>query len=126
MEKGEHADFCCPVDPQRNKEWHARLDEEGKKLILLKGEKFAEQQLLLKSLSNSQRLDILYYLDQKPNCVCELVKKLGAKNSAVSYHLSHLSKFALINDKLVGGRTIYYRTKYGKSVLKWLEKLPIE
>ncbi|MHA1975487.1 MAG: ArsR/SmtB family transcription factor [Candidatus Hodarchaeales archaeon] len=126
MEIKEHADFCCPIDPQRTKEWTERLEEERKKLIRRKGEKFAEQQLLLKALSNSLRLDILFYLHQKPNCVCELVRKLGAKNSAVSYHLAYLTKFSLIQDKMTGGNVVYYRTRYGKTVLNWLEKVPIE
>ncbi|MHA2202766.1 MAG: ArsR/SmtB family transcription factor [Candidatus Hodarchaeales archaeon] len=126
MEEKQHADFCCPIDPQRNKEWTDRLEREKERLITLKGEKQAEHQLILKVISNPLRLEILNYLHQKPNCVCELVRKLGAKNSTVSYHLSYLAKFSLIQDKMTGGNVIYYRTRYGKAVLNWLEKMPIE
>ena len=112
MEQTEHADFCCPIDPQRAKEWTDRLEEEKVKLVKVRGEKIAELQLLLKVLSNSLRLDILLHLHQKPNCVCELVRKLGAKNSAVSYHLAYLAKFSLIQDKQTGGNVVYYRTRY--------------
>ena len=126
MEQTEHADFCCPIDPQRNEEWTDRLEKEKIRLVKLRGEKIAKKQLLLKALSNPLRLDILFYLHQKPNCVCELVKKLGAKNSTVSYHLSYLAKFSLIQDKATGGNVVYYRTRYGKTVLNWLERIPIE
>jgi hypothetical protein len=40
--ESEHADFCCPIDPQRNKEWTDRLEREKEKLITLRGEKQAE------------------------------------------------------------------------------------
>ncbi|MHA2225804.1 MAG: ArsR/SmtB family transcription factor [Candidatus Hodarchaeales archaeon] len=122
----EHADFCCPIDPGRKSKWLERLQNQRDNVIAKHGEIIAEQELMLKTLSHPIRLKILHHLHQKPNCVCELVKKLGASNSAVSYHLSYLAKFLLINDKLSGGNVYYYRTKFGKQMMQWIEQIPKE
>jgi DNA-binding transcriptional ArsR family regulator len=122
----EHADFCCPVDPGRKSEWIERLQRQRERIVAQHGETIADQEIMLKTLSHPIRLKILWHLHTKPNCVCELVKKLGASNSAVSYHLAYLARFLLIKDKQSGGNVYYYRTKFGKTMLQWLEKMPIE
>ncbi|MFW9779588.1 MAG: ArsR/SmtB family transcription factor [Candidatus Heimdallarchaeota archaeon] len=121
----EHEDFCCPIDPERKNEWLARLQRQRDHIVTQYGETVADQEIMLKTLSHPIRLKILWHLHMKPNCVCELVDKLGASNSAVSYHLAYLARFLLIKDKYSGGNVYYYRTKFGKTVLKWLEQMPI-
>ncbi len=90
------------------------------------GSTLAGRENLLKTLAHEIRLSILHHLGARPNCVCELVEKLGTSNSAISYHLSFLAKYALIQSENRAGNIYYVLTDYGNKVLQWLETIPIQ
>ena len=89
------------------------------------GEMMDERENLLKTLGHAIRLSILQYLGTRPNCVCELVEKLGASNSAVSYHLVFLAKCGLVQTENRAGNTYYFLTDFGSKVLQWLQLMPL-
>ncbi|MFQ5980421.1 MAG: ArsR/SmtB family transcription factor [Candidatus Heimdallarchaeota archaeon] len=120
-----HESFCCPKDPEVEGKWIARLEREKERVFDRSGEQMAEQELLLKSLSHPIRLNILYYLLEKPNCVCELVRKLKEANSKVSYHLSYLTQSQLIASVNRSGNVYYRINRQGRTVMDWLGNIPI-
>lgn len=121
----DHESYCCPKDPEVEAKWIAMLEREKEKMIIQSGEKMAEQGLLLKTLSHPLRLSILHYLLQKPNCVCELVRKLKEGNSKVSYHLSYLAQSEIIMSVNQAGNVFYRITRHGRNIMDWLAKIPL-
>ncbi len=117
---------CCPSNPDQKALWVKKLQSEQERLTLEGGSSLAERETLLKTLAHEIRLSILHHLLARPNCVCELVEKLGESNSAISYHLSFLAKYALIQSENRAGNTYYVLTEYGNKVLQWLEAIPVQ
>jgi DNA-binding transcriptional ArsR family regulator len=118
-------DSCCPMNPERRDVWVKKLQGEREQLLQETGETLGESETLLKTLAHEIRLSILHHLGTRPNCVCELVEKLGIANSALSYHLSFLAKYGLIQSINRVGNTYYVLTEYGTKVLEWLVAIPL-
>ena len=76
---------------------------------------------MLKAISNSKRLEILYFLLEKENNVGELEQKIDLSQSALSQHLAILR-----NEKIVKTRrqaqTVYYSLNDAK-IIKLIEFL---
>ncbi|MHA1994143.1 MAG: ArsR/SmtB family transcription factor [Candidatus Hodarchaeales archaeon] len=123
MELGKN-NSCWKLDPQTKKDWIKYLEEENEALKNEKGEHSSDQGEILKTLSHPMRLIILNQLQDGPNCVCELIKKLQVSNSALSYHLSYLAKNRLISSTYKGKYIFYYKTLFGDSMLDWLSQMP--
>ncbi len=117
---------CCPSNPQQRALWVKKLQSEKDHIEIKVGGFLAEKENILKTLGHEIRLSILHHLGARPNCVCELVEKLGASNSAISYHLSFLAKYNLIHSENRAGNTYYDLTDYGTKILRWLDDLPIQ
>ena len=105
----EKNSMCWQIDPQRKKEWIKYLEEEREAIKNEKGKISINQGEVLKTLSHPMRLMILNQLRDGPNCVCELIKKIEISNSALSYHLSHLTKNRLISSTYRGKYVFYYQ-----------------
>ncbi len=117
---------CCPSNPDQKALWVKKLQSEQERLNIEAGGSLADRETLLKTLAHEIRLLILHHLGARPNCVCELVEKLGVSNSAISYHLSFLAKYALIQSENRAGNIYYVLTEYGNKVLQWLESIPVQ
>ncbi len=68
--------------------------------------------VLLKSLSNENRLLIVCILQQGEKCVGQLEKELSLSQSALSQHLARLRRDGLVNTRREA-QTIYYSLKDG-------------
>ena len=62
---------------------------------------------LFKALSDSTRIKILYYLTQKPLCVCDLGILVGISQSAISHQLRVLRNLKIVNGRKEGKQVIY-------------------
>jgi ArsR family transcriptional regulator len=62
---------------------------------------------ILKALAHPSRLLIVEKLSEKPYCVCELTRMVGADTSTVSKHLSILRNAGIISDRKQG-TSVYY------------------
>ncbi|MHA2277589.1 MAG: ArsR/SmtB family transcription factor, partial [Candidatus Kariarchaeaceae archaeon] len=98
LNKFEQHNICCPGDSGSKYIWEAQLDYEQSETIPYR----VQIETLLNNLKNPTRLSILFYLNGRVNCVCELVKKLKMANSAVSYHLSYLIDNSFVSAKTQG------------------------
>jgi len=72
--------------------------------------RFEAQAHVLKALAHPTRLFIVEVIAEKPFCVNELTKKIGADMSTVSKHLSVLKNAGLILDEKKG-KQVYYSLK---------------
>jgi ArsR family transcriptional regulator len=62
---------------------------------------------IFKALADETRLRILYLLQRRELCVCEIVKVLGISQSKASRHLAYLKNAGLVEDRRKGV-WIYY------------------
>jgi ArsR family transcriptional regulator, arsenate/arsenite/antimonite-responsive transcriptional repressor len=84
--------YCCPVDPEKRKEWEEHM---------LKETDFLEQDIkkaseIFSALGHPIRLKIAYFLSQRDHCVCELIFKLGERQNLVSHHLTIMKNCGII------------------------------
>lgn len=84
--ESKHTEFCCPTDKELRKSWLLTLEEENRQL----GNKSREITGKLKIFSSIDRVEILLMLSLRQHCMDEIVRKLKARRSAVSYHLGIL------------------------------------
>ena len=63
---------------------------------------------IVKALSDSNRVRVLYALRDRELCVCQIIEMLGLAPSTVSKHLSILRYAGLIEGRKEG-RWMYYR-----------------
>lgn len=66
--------------------------------------------VLMRALANSNRLIILYALEQTEQCVGDLEKISGLSQSALSQHLALLRQDGFVKTRR-DGQTIYYSIK---------------
>lgn len=71
-------------------------------------EQIEKMSVLLKLVSDPNRLTILAYLKKKELCVCELVEILNISQPAVSQQLRRLKKEEIILERKKG-TWVYYR-----------------
>ena len=114
-------DICCPTDEFLIEDWIASLKNERNSL----SKKIENQEDLLKYISNSYRLANIHFLSLRSHCVCEIVNKLEGSPSNVSYHISQLHMANIIENNNNNGRIYYSLTEYGKKIMSWLEKIPL-
>ncbi len=63
---------------------------------------------LLKVLADESRLKIIYALEKKPACVCELASFLKLTQATVSSHLKQLRQAGIVNYKKDGKWVEYF------------------
>lgn len=69
----------------------------------------------LKVIADTNRLKILVFLKNKPQCVCKIFPMLGISQKLASHHLSQLKKIGLVNQERDGNFMNY---SINKKVLK--------
>lgn len=106
-------ELCCPGDEKLRKKWLLKLENEH---ICIR-DKSKEITGKLKILSNSDRVEILLILDQREHCMDEIVRKLSARKSAVSYHLGMLIKHGMICLKRRSHFAFYSLSQEGKKAI---------
>jgi ArsR family transcriptional regulator len=77
----------------------------------------------LSVISVKSRLELLFLLQNKPHCVCDLIEHTGKSQSLISHHLSDLEMKGYISKKRNGKFIDYLLTQKGSKVLKALELL---
>jgi DNA-binding transcriptional ArsR family regulator len=71
-------------------------------------------------LSVKSRLEILFHLQDKSHCVCDLIPHTGLSQSLISHHLGDLNSAKLIKSKRAGKYIDYCLTAKGQRFLKAL------
>ncbi len=66
---------------------------------------------LFKAISHPTRLNILGYLKDGEQCVCDIIEKLDLEQSNVSQHLGILKKQGLLQSRKDGTKMMY-KIKY--------------
>lgn len=75
----------------------------------------------LKIIADPNRLKILVFLKNKPQCVCKIYPMLEISQKLASHHLSQLKKIGLVSQKRDGNFIIYSVNK--KNIKKYLKLL---
>ena len=84
--------YCCPVDPEKKKEWEEHMLQE---IDFLEHDiKIASE--IFSALGHPIRLKIAYFLSQRDHCVCELIFKLKERQNLVSHHLTIMKNSGII------------------------------
>lgn len=78
---------------------------------------------ILTLLSVKARLDLLFLLNDKPHCVCDLEGHTNMSQSLISHHLSDLSKAGFVISKKEGKYTDYFLTSRGEELVRTLNKI---
>ena len=80
----------------------------------------------LNKILDKNRIRILYQLNQKETCTCELVEELNIANNLMSHHLKVLSELDLIEGRNEGlHRKYFIKDDRKKYIGKLLTCLPI-
>jgi len=74
-------------------------------------------------VSVKSRLEILFLLNSKSHCVCDITTHTKMSQSLISHHLADLMKLNLIKGKREGKFIDYYLTEKGKKVVQALESI---
>ena len=69
---------------------------------------YSDLLVLLKIISDANRLKIICFLKKKERCVCEIVEALGIPFNLSSHHLKALKSAGLLTS-LRKGKYIYYK-----------------
>ncbi len=77
---------------------------------------------VIDTLSDPQRVKILYALARQRMCVCMLRRVIGSSYPRCSYHLSKLKRGGLVRSERLGNYFIYSLTPFGKSIVKHFRK----
>ncbi len=78
---------------------------------------------LLKLISVPARLEILFLLEEKAHCVCDIEVHTKLSQSLTSHHLSDLTQAGLIN-RFKQGKFVHYKlTDKGQELIKNLKQL---
>ena len=75
----------------------------------------------LKVIADTNRLKILVFLKNKPQCVCKIFPMLGISQKLASHHLSKLKKIGLVKQERDGNFMNYSINK--KVIKEHLETL---
>ncbi len=76
--------------------------------------------IFLKSISDENRLKIIFLLQKSPRCVCEIFPALRISQKLASHHLGHLQKVGLVSEKREG---CFIRHSLNKNKLKEYTRL---
>jgi ArsR family transcriptional regulator, arsenate/arsenite/antimonite-responsive transcriptional repressor len=85
--------------------------------------KISSLTLLLRIISEENRLKILCILLEKSHCVCEIMEHVKLSQSLISHHLKDLKEAGIVTDKKTGLRVYYSLTKKGKHIINSLFKI---
>ena len=78
---------------------------------------------LLKLVSVPARLEILFLLEKKSHCVCDIETHTKFSQSLVSHHLSDLTEAGLVESYKNGKFVDYKLTSKGQELIKNLNKI---
>ncbi|MDK2887037.1 MAG: hypothetical protein PWP54_1617 [Thermosipho sp. (in: thermotogales)] len=77
---------------------------------------------ILKAMGHPTRLKILFLLNKKPHCVCELLDILKVSQPNLSQHLALLRNIGLIKDERKANMVFYsLENDFVKKILSLLE-----
>lgn len=83
--------------------------------------------LLLKLISEENRLKLLCLLSKKEHCVCEILKSFkDLSQSLISHHLADLKEVGLISDRKDSRWVFYCLTEKGRNITKIIFSLKEE
>jgi DNA-binding transcriptional ArsR family regulator len=71
---------------------------------------FDKQAEIVKALAHPTRIAILDFLQQGPQCVCDIAKHVGSERSNVSRHLSVMTSAGIL-DNCKDGLNVIYKLK---------------
>jgi len=71
-------------------------------------------------LSVRSRLELLFFLNDKSHCVCDLITHTNMSQSLISHHLSDLTSAGFVDSKREGKFVEHYLTPKGKTLAKTL------
>lgn len=94
----------------------------GLKKSLPHNKKIVNLKNIIHAISDQYRLKILLILNKQPVCVCIIKDIIGISDSKLSYHLSTLRDNGLIYGKQQGNWIIYYLTKKGNIITKFINE----
>lgn len=79
--------------------------------------------LLLKLVSDKNRLQLLCMLQNGEHCVCELIEHFNLSQSLISHHLKDLKDGGLVADRKDGKWSYYFLTPKGKEITNIILKI---
>lgn len=77
----------------------------------------------LSVIAVKSRLELLFLLNKKPHCVCDLMEHTKMSQSLISHHLADLDKRGYISNQRNGKYVDYHLTEKGKGAMRALELL---
>ena len=77
----------------------------------------------LKLLSSKVRLKILFILNEKPHCVCDLITHLDLPQTLVSYHLDELRQAGFVESERNGKFIDYKLSKKAQNFICFLKEI---
>lgn len=98
--------YCCPIDPEKKKEWEEKMLQE----IDFLDNDIKKTSEIFSALGHPIRLKIAYFLSQRDHCVCELIFKLNERQNLVSHHLTIMRKCEII-EAYNNSKWRFYRLK---------------
>lgn len=81
--------------------------------------------VLLKLVSDNNRLQILCLLQNGELCVCKILEHLKLSQSLISHHLKDLRDFDLVSDRKEGKWSYYSLTPKGHKIISLILKIKI-
>lgn len=66
-----------------------------------------KQAQVAQAIGHPNRIAILYFLKDGPQCVCDIAKAVGAERSNISRHLSLMVKAGVLESEKQGLKVIY-------------------
>lgn len=81
--------------------------------------------LLLKTISDNNRLQILGILQNGEHCVCELMEHVKLSQSLISHNLKDLKDAELVTDRKDGKWSYYSLTPKGKEITNLIFKIKV-
>ena len=79
--------------------------------------------VLLKLISDKNRLKLLCILQNGEHCVCELMEHINLSQSLISHHLKDLKEFALLSKRSEGKWSYYSLTQKGTEITNLIFKI---
>lgn len=69
---------------------------------------FQKQARIAQAIAHPLRLEIIDFLKDGPQCVCDIAEHIGAERSNVSRHLSLMVSAGVLEHRKVGLKVIYW------------------
>lgn len=94
------------------------------KTLSIGAKKVSILSVLLRLVSEENRLKLICILRTGEHCVCEMMEHVDLSQSLVSHHLKDLKKVDIVTDEKRGLRVYYTLTDKGKNIADLLFTIP--